>query len=74
MFPIEAGDINPEDRIIPHLPGEGLSHLGGVTCPGSPHLPSKLPPLPLPLLGLDLENVLTVSLVPLPDPVSTEVV
>lgn len=74
MFPIEAGDINPQNRIIPHLPGEGLSPRGGVTCPGSPPLPSKLPPLPSPLLGLDLENVLTASVVPLPDPVSTEVV
>lgn len=23
MFPIESGDINMENRIIPHLPGEG---------------------------------------------------
>lgn len=23
MFPIESGDINTENRIIPHLPGEG---------------------------------------------------
>lgn len=25
MFPIESGDINAENRIIPHLPGEGHS-------------------------------------------------
>lgn len=31
MFPIEAGDINAENRIIPHLPGEEQGH-----CP-SPH-------------------------------------
>lgn len=74
MFPIEAGDINPESRIIPHLPGERLSPLGWVPCPGSPHLPSKLPLPPPSLCGLDLENVLTGSLVPLPGPVSAAVV
>lgn len=30
MFPIESGDINMENRIIPHLPGEGqVPGLGG---------------------------------------------
>lgn len=30
MFPIESGDINIENRIIPHLPGEGQApRLGG---------------------------------------------
>lgn len=27
MFPIEAGDIDPKDRIIPTLPGKSDSHL-----------------------------------------------
>lgn len=30
MFPIKSGDINIENRIIPHLPGEGQApRLGG---------------------------------------------
>ena len=37
MFPIEAGDINPENRIIPHLPGE---EQGGPSWIPSPALSS----------------------------------
>lgn len=43
MFPIEAGEINPESRIIPHLPGEAGP--GASRCPHLPG-PSHLPPPP----------------------------
>ena len=39
MFPIEAGDINPENRIIPHLPGEEWAE-SPVWAP-LPRLPSS---------------------------------
>lgn len=66
MFPIEAGDINPENRIIPHLPGEGLSYPGGLLVLALLTCPPRCPLLPYPFLDLTSRNVLTVSLVPLP--------
>lgn len=56
MFPIEAGDINPENRIIPHLPGEGLSYPGGLLVLALLTCLPRCPPPPLPLPGLDLKK------------------
>uniref|UniRef100_A0A8B9TLB9 Neutrophil cytosolic factor 1 n=1 Tax=Anas platyrhynchos TaxID=8839 RepID=A0A8B9TLB9_ANAPL len=42
MFPIESGDINAENRIIPHLPGEGHRHAGLSTCYALVNLPHKI--------------------------------
>lgn len=41
MFPIEAGDINPENRIIPHLPGRLPAR---APPPKAPPTPPKAPP------------------------------
>uniref|UniRef100_G3TIN7 Neutrophil cytosolic factor 1 n=1 Tax=Loxodonta africana TaxID=9785 RepID=G3TIN7_LOXAF len=35
MFPIEAGDINPENRIIPHLPGSTRGPKGALGTRGT---------------------------------------
>lgn len=75
MFPIEAGDINPENRIIPHLPGEKW---GWVTWVGSPAPAPLICPLTVPstptVSGLDLASMLTGPLVSFPGPASPAVV
>ena len=52
MFPIEAGDINSENRILPHLPGEGLSHPGGLLVLAPLTCPPSCPLFPHPFLDL----------------------
>lgn len=70
MFPIEAGDINPQNRIIPHLPGE---EQGPLARPPWPAAPQPHPPPPAPS-GTRPGRVLTGPLLSLLGPSSPTVV